>query len=109
MTDATFARIVKHQPELAARLADYHLSFNLGGRTYSCTIKHTTYNAAHAAMWRWSDDIEDEINAERRSRGLGLILTYNCNVRKIEHIEPEVRAHMAQARAHGETGYRILR
>ena len=103
MTDATFARLVKHQPELAARLADYHLSFDLGGRTYSHTIRHTTYNGAHAAMQRWSDDIEDEVNAERRSRGLGLILTYNCAVRKIERIEPDVLAHMAQARAHGRT------
>lgn len=107
MTDATFARLAAHQPELAARLADYHLSFNLGGQTYSCTVKHTTENAAHAAMWRWSDDIEDQVNAERRSRGLGLILTYNCAVRKIERIDPVIRAHMAQARAYGQTGYRF--
>ena len=100
MTDADFNRLAAHQPELAARLADFHVSFTIGGRVFSRTIKHTTLTAAHAFMDRWVEEMEDEITVEQSQR-LAPACARNCTVRKIERIDPEVRAHMAQARAHG--------
>ena len=91
-----------------AHLPDFHISFNIGGRVVSATVKHTTLNAAYARMDLMVDQAEKEANANR-SRRLAPVCAYNCNVRQIERIDPVIRTHMAQARAHGQTGYRIPR
>ena len=80
--------------------ADFHISFNIGGRVVSATVKCTTLNAAYARMDLMVDQAEEEANVGR-SRQLAPVCAYNCNIRQIERIEPDVRAHMAQARAHG--------
>ena len=81
-------------------VAEHHISFTVGGRVFSHTVMSTT-NGAHAHMDLLSEQAENEVNADRRARGLGMVLAVNCKVRKVERIDPEVRAHMAQARAYG--------
>ncbi len=81
-------------------VAEHHISFTVGGRVFSRTVM-STMNGAHAHMDLLSEQAENEVNADRRARGLGMVLATNCKVRKVERIEPDVRAHMAQARAHG--------
>ena len=98
MNAETFARIAARQPELAARLGDFHISFSIAGRVHSHTIKHTTMNAAYADMDRLVEEAKT-VAAQGPVKGRGL--AYNCVVRKIEHIDPEVRAQMAIARGDG--------
>lgn len=91
MNAATFARISAHQPELAARLGDFHISFTIAGRVVSETIKHTTSNAAHARLDRLTDEAEEQAK--------GRAVAQNCKVR--QRIDPETMALMAHARGEG--------
>lgn len=95
-------RRAAHRPELAARLADFHISFSIGGRVVSQTVKNTTMNAAYARMDMLIEQAEDEANFGRL-RHLAPLCAYNCQVRQIERIDPTVRAQMAMARAAGAT------
>ena len=84
----------------SSRFADFHISFTIGGRVVSQTVKNTTLNAAYARMDLLVDEAEAEA-AQGRQRHLMPLCAYNCKVRQIERIEPEVRAQMAIARGDG--------
>lgn len=98
MNAETFARLLAHQPELAAHLGNFHISFTIAGRVFSHTVKHTTMNAAYARMDLLTEQAEAEA-AKGPIKGRGL--AYNCMIRKIEYIDPEVRTQMAIARGDG--------
>lgn len=84
------------------RFADYHISFTIAGRVVSQTLKNTTLNAAYARMDLMVEEAESEA-ARGRLRHLAPLCAYNCQVRQIERIDPEVRAQMAIMRAAGAT------
>lgn len=84
------------------RFADFHISFTIAGRVFSQTVKNTTLNAAYARMDLLVDAAEAEA-AKGRLRHLAPLCAYNCQVRQIERIEPEVRAQMAILRGYGAT------
>jgi hypothetical protein len=90
--------IAARQPELAARLGDFHISFSIAGRVHSHTVKYTTLNAAYADMDRLVEEAEAAA-ATGPIKGRGL--AYNCAVRKIERLDPEVRAQLAIAHGDG--------
>ena len=89
-------------------IAEYHISFYIGGRVFSHKVTGTI-GGAYIHMDVLIERAEHEVNTDRARRGLAPLSADNRKVRTIEHIDPEVRAHMAQARAHGQTGYRIPR
>ena len=88
-------------------IAEYHISFTIGFQVYSHKVTGTI-GGAYMHMDVLIERAEYDINADRSRRGLAPLSAHNRKVRTIERIDPEVRAHMAQARAHGQTGYRLV-
>lgn len=88
-------------------IADYHISFTIGFKVFSHKVTGTI-GGAYMHMDVLIERAEQEVNADRSRRGLSPLSAHNRKVRTIERISPEVRAHMAQARAHGLTGARLV-
>lgn len=91
-----------------AKSPEYHISFTIGYQVYSHRVTGTI-GGAYMHMSILIERAEWEVNADRARRGLEPISADNRKVRTIERIDPEVRAHMAQARAYSHAGFHVVR
>jgi len=90
------------------RVAEYHISFTIGFQVYSHKVTGTI-GGAYMHMDVLIERAEYDVNADRSRHGLAPLSAHNRKVRTIERIDPVIRAHMAQARAHSAAEYRIIR